>query len=387
MGIIMSRKNTSDTTAFRKELGEWMSVVTLLICFALPVSHAARIKDMTSVEGVRNNQLIGYGLVVGLDGTGDQTTQTPFTTQTLYNLMTQLGIVVPADVIPQLKNVAAVMVQAELPSFAKPGQTIDVTVSSIGNAKSLRGGSLVMTQLKGADGQVYVIAQGNLVVGGFGASGGDGTTVTVNVPSAGRIPNGGTVERLVANPFSLSNSLTLNLNRPDFTTAQRLADRINEYMDQKVAVALDSISVQVMSPKEPGRKVAYLAELENLNFIPGEEAAKVIINSRTGTLVIGNSVRVLPAAVAHGNLTVSISETNNISQPSPFSRSGETVVVPESEVTITEETNPMFLFQSGVSLDELVRAVNEVGASPADLVSILEALEQVGALQARLVII
>lgn len=383
----MRRENRTNRPAVKSHYALRLTMIVIAICFILPGAHAVRIKDMTSVQGIRINQLIGYGLVVGLNGTGDQTAQTPFTAQSMNNLLTRLGVVVPKGVSPQLKNVAAVMVQANLPTFAKPGQTIDVTVLSIGNAKSLRGGALVMTQLQGADGKVYVIAQGNLVVGGFGASGADGSSVTVNIPSAGRIPNGGTVERRVENKFSVSNTLTLNLNRPDFTTARRLADRINEFMQQKVAVALDSVSIEVMAPREPGRKVAYLSELENLEFVPGEAAAKVIINSRTGTLVIGSHVRVLPAAVSHGNLTVSISEASNVSQPTPFSRGGETVVVPESEVTITQDSNPMFIFRSGVSLDELVRAVNEVGASPGDLVSILEALEQVGALRAQLIII
>ncbi len=350
-------------------------------------SYAVRVKDMTSIEGVRINQLIGYGLIVGLNGTGDQTAQTPFTGQSMNSLLNRLGVVVPEDAKPQLKNVAAVMVQAELPAFAKPGQQIDVVISSIGNAKSLRGGALVMTQLKGADGQVYAIAQGNLVVGGFGAQGGDGSSVTVNIPSAGRIPNGATIERVVVNPFADGKSLTLNLHNPDFTTAIRLAERINEFMGQKVAEPIDSVSVRVMSPGDPGRKVAYISELENLEFNPGEAAAKVIVNSRTGTLVIGSHVRVLPAAVSHGSLTVSISEDLQVSQPEAFSTGGSTVVVPDSNVSIEAERNPMFVFQSGVSLNELVRAVNEVGASPGDLVSILEALEKVGALRARLVII
>ncbi len=365
-----------------------LSVLLAVLVGLMPVnSLAVRIKDMTSIEGVRENQLVGYGLVVGLSGTGDQTTQTPFTVQSMNNLLNRLGIVVPEGVNPQLKNVAAVMVQASLPAFARPGQTIDVVVSSIGNSKSLRGGSLVMTQLRGADGQVYAIAQGNLVIGGFGASGGDGSSVTVNTPSAGRIPNGATVERVVENTFSDASSLTLNLNQPDFTTARRVADRINEFMGQRVAIPLDSVSIRVRAPIEPGRKVAYISELENLDFTPGEASARVIVNARTGTLVIGSHVRVLPAAVSHGSLTVSISENNQASQPTPFSTGGETTIVQDSDVTISEENNPMFLFQPGISLDELVRAVNEVGASPGDLVSILEALEQAGALRAQLVII
>lgn len=386
----MSRLTSKTQTFMVKILAKpALQIVTVAfaIFICIPDTFAVRIKDMTSIAGIRGNHLIGFGLVVGLNGTGDQTTQTPFTEQSMNNLLKRLGVVVPEGGKAQLDNVAAVMVQANLPAFAKPGQTIDVTVSSIGNSDSLRGGALVMTQLKGADGQVYVIAQGNLVVGGFGAQGGDGSSVTVNIPSTGRIPNGGTIERVVDNLFAESNTLTLNLNSPDFTTARRLADRINEYMGQKVAVPLDSVSIQIKAPREPGRKVAYLSELENLEFVPGEAAAKVVINSRTGTLVIGRHVRVMPVAVSHGNLTVSISEDISVSQPAPFSRGGETVVVPDSEVAITREENPMFLFNPGVTLDELVRAVNEVGASPGDLVSILEALEKVGALRAQLVII
>ncbi len=362
----------------------------LLAVFTLPVSlpvAAARIKDISSIQGVRVNQLIGYGLVVGLNGTGDQTAQTPFTGKGIENLLTQLGVVTSPGGNPQLKNVAAVMVQAELSSFAKPGQTMDIVVSSIGNAKSLRGGSLVITQLKGIDGEVYAIAQGNLVVGGFGASGSDGSSVTVNNPSVGRIPNGATVERLVPNPFGNTNSLTINLNNPDFTTANNLADSINEFMGQRVAIPMDSVSIQVKAPTDPGRKVAYLAELENIEVKIGEAPAKIIVNARTGTLVIGSHVRVMPAAVSHGSLTVSITEKTNVSQPTTFSIGGSTKVVKDSEVAISEDNNPMFLFQPGVTLDELVRAVNEVGASPGDLISILEALEQVGALRAQLVII
>ncbi len=363
-------------------------IASLLILLALAAdASAVRVKDMASIAGVRNNQLIGYGLVIGLTGTGDQTAQTPFTTQSMVNLLNQLGIVVPEGVSPQLKNVAAVMVQADLPAFAKPGQTIDVTVSSVGNAKSLRGGSLVMTPMKGADGNVYAIAQGNLVVGGFGASGGDGSSIIVNVPSAGRIPNGATVERVVENGFRESPYITLNLNSPDFTTARRLSESINSFIGSNIATAVDSVSIRVAAPADYAQKVAFVSELENLDFDPGETAARVIVNARTGTVVIGSHVKLLTAAVSHGSLTVSISEKPRVSQPEPFSRGGETVVVPDSEVKIEQDANPMFLFEPGVSLQELVRAVNEVGAPPGDLVAILEALEEVGALRAQLIII
>jgi len=349
---------------------------------------AERVKDLASVAGVRQNQLVGYGIVVGLNGTGDQTAQTPFTVQSIINMLLQFGVTIPPGTNLQLKNVAAVTVHAELPPFAKPGQTIDVTVSSIGNAKSLRGGSLLMAPLKGADGQVYAIAQGNLVVGGFGASGQDGSSITVNIPSAGRIPNGASVERQVVNSFLTEEFLTLNLNTPDFTTAHRLADEINATMGEGVAEALDAVSVSVRAPVDYRQRTAFVAALQELEVEPGEVAARVIVNSRTGTVVIGSSVRVTPAAVSHGSLVVTISEQPFASQPiAPFSDAGETVVLPDSQVAIEQEEASMFLFEPGTSLDEIVQAVNRVGAAPGDLVAILEALKQAGALRAELVII
>jgi flagellar P-ring protein precursor FlgI len=349
-------------------------------------AQAERVKDLATVAGVRSNQLLGYGLVVGLDGSGDQTSQTPFTVQSLKSMLNQLGVSIPANVSPQLKNAAAVMVSAELPPFAKPGQTIDITASSIGNAKSLRGGTLLMTPLKGADGQIYAIAQGNLVVGGLGASGSDGSRVTINVPSVGRIPNGASVEREVGTPFAAGNTLTLNLNTADFTTANRLAEAINHHMGPGTAQPLDATSVRVSAPLDPAQRVSYVSMLENLTLQPGEAAAKVIVNSRTGTVVIGQHVRVMPAAVAHGSMTVTITEQPIVSQPGPLS-GGQTVVVPQASVQIAEEDSRMFLFNPGVSLDEIVRAVNQVGAAPGDLVAILEALRAAGALRAELIII
>jgi len=367
------------------------SGVALLAMLALTLlsqhTLAERIKDIASINGVRSNQLIGYGLVVGLDGSGDQTTQTPFTVQSIKSMLAKLGVVVPANVNPQLKNVAAVMVHADLPAFAKPGQTIDVTVSSMGNAKSLRGGSLLMTPLKGADGQTYALAQGNLIVSGFGADGADGSSVTVNVPSAGRVPNGATVERGVLSPFSHEPFVMMNLNYSDFTTALRVANSINDKLGKGVAKPIDGTSIQIQSPINPAEKVAFVSVIENLIVDPGLAPAKVIINSRTGTVVIGSEVRLEPAAVAHGSLTVSISENFEASQPSPFARQGETVVTPDSEVTIEEEKNRMFLLDAGVTLNDLVTAVNKVGAAPGDLVAILEALERVGALRAQLIVI
>ena len=348
-------------------------------------SYMERVKDVASVSGVRDNQLIGYGLVVGLDGTGDQTTQTPFTVQSLNNMLGQLGLTPDAG-NPQLRNVAAVMVTAELPPFAKAGQRIDVTVSSMGNATSLRGGTLLMTPLKGADGQTYSIAQGNLVVGGFGAEGTDGSRITVNVPSVGRIPNGATVEREVPTAFAQGDHVTLNLHRPDFTTANRLVQTVNDTFGQGVAHALDGSSVRVRAPSNPDHRVGFVAELERLPIERGAPPARVIVNSRTGTVVIGSSVQVTPAAVSHGSLTVTISEAPQVVQPAPFGE-GETAIQPDTDIAIEEGDNTMFLFDPGTSLDEIVRAVNNVGAAPGDLVAILEALREAGALRAELVVI
>lgn len=362
-------------------------IFILLVCAISAVCvQAERIKDIASVAGVRNNQLIGYGLVVGLDGTGDQTTQSPFTTQSFNSMLKQFGITVPEGARMQMKNVAAVMVQAELPAFAKPGQTLDVTVSSISNAKSLRGGSLLVSSLKGLDGQVYAVAQGNLVVGGFSAAGGDGSNITVNIPSAGRIPGGAIVERMVENNFAAGQPIIFNLHRADFTTATRLAQSINNLLGPDVARPIDAVSIMVDSPQDPAHRVDYLSMLENLEVSPGEEAAKVIINSRTGTIVVGQNVRVSPVAVTHGSLTVSVSESLAVSQPNAFGQ-GETVVTPNSNIEITEETNPMFKFAPGATLDEIVKSINTVGASPSDLMAILQALKQSGALKAELVVI
>ncbi|HHM05977.1 MAG TPA: flagellar basal body P-ring protein FlgI [Gammaproteobacteria bacterium] len=349
-------------------------------------AQAERIKDLATIAGVRSNPLVGYGLVVGLDGSGDQTTQAPFTVQSFKNMLARFGIVLPSGVKPQLKNVAAVSVQAELPAFAKPGQTIDITVASLANAKSLRGGTLLMTPLKGADGRVYAVAQGNLVVGGFGGQGSDGSKITVNVPSSGRIPNGATVERPAPTVLGGEDFVTINLHRPDFTTVKRVVDAINDAMGMGTAQAVDGASVRVHAPRDVSQRVAYVSVLENLTLEPGEAAARVIINARTGTVVIGRHVRVSAAAVAHGSLTVTIKERAGVSQPAPFS-GGRTVVVPDSQVEVSQEDSRMFLFQPGVSLDEIVRAVNQVGAAPGDLVAILEALREAGALRAQLIVI
>ena len=359
---------------------------TLILFLVSCNVSAERIKDISSFAGVRTNQLLGYGLVVGLDGTGDQTSQTPFTIQSLKSFLKQYGVTIPPDINPQLKNVAAVTVHAELSPFVKPGQNSDITVSSLGNAKSLRGGSLLLTPLRGIDGQVYAIAQGNLVVGGLGVQGSDGSSISINIPSAGRIPNGATVERAVPSPFTSSDELYLNLHSADFTTAKRVQICINKHFKQNIAYAVDAVTVKIDAPLEQVSRVSFVADLENIELIPGEAAAKVIVNSRTGTVVIGSNVSVSPAAVTHGSLSVTITSYPLLSKPNEFSL-GETVVVDRTNIEIEQEYNRMFLFGPSVTLNEIVNAVNQVGAAPGDLVAILEALKQAGALRAELVII
>ncbi|MGH8211213.1 MAG: flagellar basal body P-ring protein FlgI [Steroidobacteraceae bacterium] len=360
-----------------------------LLMGATVTAHAERIKDLASVSGVRANQLIGYGLVVGLDGTGDQTSQTPFTIQSITNMLAKFGVPIPASTSSnaQLKNVAAVTVTADLPAFAKPGQTIDVTVSSIGNASSLRGGSLLMTPLRGVDGQIYAFAQGSMVVSGFGIAGKDGSKITVNVPSSGRIPNGASVEREVPVRFGGDGHLVFNLHAPDFTTAARVVNAIDKVLGAGTADALDAVSVRVAAPVDPNLRTAYLATLEAIEVDPGDPPARVIINSRTGTVVISSHVRVMAAAVAHGSLSVTITERSEVSQPNPLTQVTSATVTPKSTINVKEGDARMFVFQAGVNLDEIVRAVNQVGAAPGDLVAILEALQQAGALRAELIVI
>ncbi|HXC79395.1 MAG TPA: flagellar basal body P-ring protein FlgI [Candidatus Acidoferrum sp.] len=350
-------------------------------------AHAERIKDLATVAGVRTNQLVGYGLVVGLDGTGDQTSQAPFTIQSITNMLARFGVPIPPGTNPQLKNVAAVTVTADLPAFAKTGQTIDITVASIGNASSLRGGSLLMTPLRGVDGQVYAFAQGSMVVSGFGISGKDGSKISVNVPSAGRIPNGASVEREVPVKFGGDGHLVFNLNTPDFTTASRVVNAINRILGAGTADALDAVSIRVAAPVDANQRTAYLATLEGIDVDPGDPPARVIINSRTGTVVISSHVRVMAAAVAHGSLSVTITERDQVSQPNPFTQVTAATVTPKSSISVKEGDARMFVFQAGVNLDEIVRAVNQVGAAPSDLVAILEALQQAGALRAEMIVI
>lgn len=347
-------------------------------------AYAERIKDIASIQGVRTNQLVGYGLVVGLNTSGDKN---KFTGQTLSSMLGRFGLTLPAGIDPKSKNIAAVAIEAELPAFAKPGQTIDVTVSSIGDAKSLRGGILLMSPLKGADGQVYAVAQGSLIVNGLSASGKDGSNITVNNPSVGRIPNGATVERTVSTPFAEGRALIFNLHTADFTTANRMAEAINTMLGANTAKPIDATSVSVNAPHDAGQRVSFAAMVENITVALDDAPARIIVNSRTGTVVINSKVRVQPAAVSHGSLTVTISENPQVSQPAPFSRAGQTVVTPQSDVQTQEGNNRMFVFNPGVSLDEIVQAVNNVGASPSDLVAILEALKSAGALRAELIVI
>ncbi len=362
------------------------TVLCAVMLVATAPVYGERIKDLASVDGVRGNQLIGYGLVVGLDGSGDQTNQAPFTTQSFSAMLKQFGITIPEGARFQLKNVAAVAVHAELPAFAKPGQSIDITVSSIANAKSLRGGTLLMTPLKGVNGEVYAVAQGNLVVGGFGAQGKDGSKITVNVPSVGRIPNGAFVERTVETNFGHNGRIIFNLHTADFTTAKRMAQSINDMLGPGVAMPMDAVSVSVQAPQNPSQRVDFLSLLENLEVQPGAVAAKVVINSRTGTIVVGQHVRISPVAITHGSLTVTVNESVSISQPNALG-GGRTIAAPNSELAIEEEGNKMFQFSPEPTLEDIVRAVNEVGAAPGDLMAILEALQQAGALRAEIMVI
>lgn len=344
---------------------------------------AERIKDLVTISGVRSNHLIGYGLVVGLDGTGDNEA---FTKQSFKSMLDRLGVTIPSTITPGIKNVAAVSLHAELPPFAKIGQKIDVTISSLGNAKSLRGGTLLLAPLKGIDNKIYAVAQGNLVVGGLSALGEDGSKITVNLPVVGRIPNGAMIEAEVPSPFQFAQSLTFNLNRSDFSTAKALSDVINQYMGPQTARAIDAISVQVNLPNDQDKKVMFISALENLDVQVGIPVAKVVINSRTGTIIIGQNVVVGPAAITHGSLTVTITENKGVSQPQPLSQ-GVTTPTVKSDVIVTQDKSRMFLLQPDVSLESIVRAINQIGVAPGDLVAILEALKQAGSLKAELEVI
>jgi len=349
-------------------------------------AQAARIKEVASVQGVRTNQLVGYGLVVGLDGTGDQTTQAPFAIQSLLAMLQQMGVTVPPGTNMQLKNLATVMVTAQLPAFAQPGQTIDVSVSSLANAKSLRGGTLIATPLKGADGQIYAVAQGNLVIAGSGAAAA-GSKVQINHLSAGRIPDGATVERSVATPIADGDSIQLDLHSSDYTTAREVVRAINAKMGNGIADAVDGRVVRVRMPPSADARVSFMAEIENLDIRQATPSAKVVINARTGSIVMNQAVTLAACAVAHGNLSVVISTTPTASQPEPFARVGRTVVTEKADITITQQPGALVNMAPGAKLADVVKALNSLGATPQDLLAILQALKSAGALVAELEVI
>jgi len=359
--------------------------ICLLLCCAL--ASAARIKEVASVEGVRSNQLTGFGLIVGLDGTGDQTTQMPYTTQGLKNYMQQLGMTLSDASMGQLqmKNVASVLVTAQLPAFARPGQLVDVNVSSLGNAKSLKGGTLIATPLRGADGEVYALAQGNIIVAGAGAAAG-GAKVQVNHLSAGRIPDGGQVERSVPNGLQEGATINLSLNASDFQTARKVAKAINGKFGEGIAQALDGRTVQVKAPLNPNDRVSFMAEMEELPVEASVAAAKVIINARTGSIVLNQAVTLGPCAIAHGNLSVSITSTPVVSQPNAFS-GGQTVQTEQNNIEIKQDAGKVIQIQAAAQLSDVVRALNSLGVTPQDLLAILQAIKAAGALNAELEVI
>ncbi|MFM0596766.1 MULTISPECIES: flagellar basal body P-ring protein FlgI [Paraburkholderia] len=379
-------------------LGRAMALVAL-VCAALPAAtpaHAERLKDLVQIQGVRDNPLIGYGLVVGLDGTGDQTTQTPFTTQTLANMLANLGISINNQAAGssnsqsslsniQLKNVAAVMVTAVLPPFARPGEAIDVTVSSLGNSKSLRGGTLLLTPLKGADGQVYALGQGNLAIGGAGASA-NGSKVQVNTLNAGRIAGGAIVERAVPTSVSQAGTMQLDLNDMDYDTTQRVVSAVNNTFGSGTAMALDGRTIQLRAPSDPEQQVAFMAQLQNIDVKPAQASAKVILNARTGSIVMNQMVTLQSCAVAHGNLSVVINTQPVVSQPGAFSN-GQTVAAKQSQIQLKQDNGALKMVTAGANLADVVKALNALGATPADLMSILQAMKAAGALRADLEII
>ncbi|WP_353248715.1 flagellar basal body P-ring protein FlgI [Salinisphaera sp. T31B1] len=348
-------------------------------------AQAARLADIASFQGVRSNPLVGYGLVVGLGNTGDQTTQTPFTGQALKNMLTQLGVTMPTGTNMQLKNVAAVMVTASLPPFAGPGQTLDVTVSSIGNAKSLRGGTLLMTPLKGADGQIYALAQGNVLAPGISA-GAAGSSVQVNQTAAARIPNGAVIERTVASDLADNGEIELELKEANFDTALRTMNAVNQTFGRNIASARNSRVITLQTPVDDSAKVAFLARVQNIDVTPGQARPRVVINSRTGSVVMNTTVTLDQAAVAHGNLSVVIDSNPIVSQPNAFS-GGQTAVVPNADVTVQEGSGALNMVRASATLRDVVNALNQLGATPTDLMAILEALKSAGALNADLEII
>lgn len=362
-----------------------LALIACAICLAAAPAHAERLKDLASIQGVRENQLLGYGLVVGLDGSGDQTTQTPFTVQSVMSMLQQMGVSLPPASSLQLKNVAAVMVTTSLPAFAQPGQTLDVTVSSMGNAKSLRGGTLLMTPLKGADGQIYGIAQGNLLVGGVGASA-NGSKAQVNHLSVGRISNGATVERAVPTSLGQADAVFVELKETDFSTASRVVDAVNRTFGANTAAAQDGRVIRVRAPMDSSQRVAFLGALESINLTPAQTSAKVILNARTGSVVMNQAVTLESCAVSHGNLSIVINTENTASQPAPLS-GGQTVVTQNSQIDIRKEPGQVMMLKGGASLAEVVKALNAIGATPQDLLAILQAMKAAGSLRAELEII
>jgi flagellar P-ring protein precursor FlgI len=348
-------------------------------------AQAIRLKEIAAIQGVRTNQLMGYGLIVGLDGTGDQTAQTPFTTQSINAMLQQLGITVPTGAPMQLKNVAAVLVTASLPPFAQPGQPLDVNVSSLGNAKSLRGGTLIATPLRGADGQIYALAQGNLIIAGAGASAG-GAKVQINQLSSGRIPAGATVERAVPTPWAQGSVVQYDLQSDDFNTAREVANAINKAKGEGTAEALSGRSIAVRMPTATGERVAFMADLENLSVDRATPAARIVINARTGSVVINQAVTLGPCAVAHGSLSVTITSTPTVSQPGAFSN-GQTVVTEKNDIQINQAPGALIQLPAGSKLTDVVKALNTLGANPQDLLAILQAMKAAGALQAELEVI
>ena len=356
-----------------------------MLCAQFPVpASAERIKDMGQFQGLRANQLTGYGIVVGLAGTGDDSLD--YATLAMKGAVSRFGLTLPPGANPSLKNAAAVMITAELPPFAKPGQRINITVSALGKAKSLRGGTLLMAPLYGADNQIYAMAQGNLVVGGLGIEAADGSKIAVNVPSAGRIDGGATVERSVDTGFANGDQLFFNLHDQDLTNARLVAEAINRTLGAGSAQASDGGSIAIVAPQGGPARIGMMSTIENIEIKPSEPPARVIVNSRTGTVVINGAVRISPAAVTHGKLTVRIDEKPRVIQPEPFSK-GQTALEPNSEIAVEEARNPMFLMPRGASLQDIVKAINRIGASPGDLVAILEALKEAGALKAELIVI
>lgn len=373
---------TVSVPSFKKSL----RVIACSVCLLLPfAAHAERLKDLASVQGVRQNQLIGYGLVVGLDGSGDQTTQTPFTIQSIVSMMQQMGVNLPQGVNMQLKNVAAVMVTTSLPPFAQPGQTLDITVSSMGNAKSLRGGTLLMTPLKGADGQIYGMAQGNVVVGGAGAAA-NGSKAQINHLSVGRISAGATVERAVASSLGQGDLIFLELKDSDFSTASRVVDAVNKRFGPETAAAQDGRVIRVRAPMSNDERVSFLGALESINVTPAQVSAKVILNARTGSVVMNQAVTLDTCAVSHGNLSVVINTQPVISQPAPLS-GGQTVVAQQSQIEINKDPGKVILLKNSASLADVVKALNSIGATPQDLLAILQAMKASGSLRAELEII